>query len=59
MSESAAKKEWTKKNTVFVGLKLNKHTDADILAHIGTKAQKQTYIKQLIRQDIAKSQKAD
>ncbi len=46
--ESKAHKEWTKKNTTFIGLKLNNNTDKDILQAIEDKP-KQTEIKRLIR----------
>lgn len=51
MAETQARKDWTKENTTFVGLKLNKRTDADILAAIDGKA-KQTELKRLIRQGM-------
>ena len=35
------------------GLKYNINTDADIIAHLETKKSIQSYIKQLIRADIA------
>lgn len=31
MAETQARKEWTKENTTFVGLKPNNRTDKDIL----------------------------
>ena len=48
MPESEAKKEWTKANTTFIGLKLNNRQDADILQALSGK-QKQTEIKRLLR----------
>ena len=42
------------KNTERIYLKLNKKTDADILAHLENLENKQGYIKQLIRNDINK-----
>lgn len=48
MPESEAKKEWTKVNTTFIGLKLNNRQDADILQALDGK-QKQTEIKRLLR----------
>lgn len=42
-------------NTVQVRLKLNKGTDADILARLSEVDSKQGYIKRLIREDIVKS----
>lgn len=48
MPESEAKKNWTKENTTFIGLKLNNRQDTDILQALDGK-QKQTEIKRLIR----------
>ena len=58
MPDTQAKKEWGKRNTTFIGLKLNNRTDRDILQALEGKA-KQTEIKRLIRQGIKfeKSQK--
>ena len=53
MSDSEAKRAWDAQNTVYISLKLNKKTDADILKRLGEQATKQGYIKQLIREDIA------
>lgn len=54
MPDSKAKKDWTKQNTTFIGLKLNNRTDTDILRAINGK-QKQTEIKRLIREGIKAS----
>lgn len=51
MAETQARKEWTKENTTFVGLKLNNRTDKDILDALEGKP-KQTEIKRLIRQGM-------
>lgn len=51
MAETQARKEWTKENTTFVGLKLNNRTDNDILEALEGKP-KQTEIKRLIRQGM-------
>lgn len=51
MAETQARKEWTKENTTFVGLKLNNRTDKDILEVLEGKP-KQTEIKRLIRQGM-------
>ena len=51
MAETQARKEWTKENTTFVGLKLNNRTDKDILEALEGKP-KQTEIKRLIRQGL-------
>lgn len=48
MPDSAAKRAWVAQNTAFIGLKLNLHTDADILAALEGKP-KQTEIKRLLR----------
>ena len=49
-------REYDKANTIGVYLKLNKKTDADIIAALETVANKQGFIKRLIRQEIAKSE---
>jgi len=51
MAETQARKDWIKKNTTFVGLKLNNRTDKDILEALKGK-HKQTEIKRLIRQGM-------
>jgi len=51
MAETQARKEWTKENNTFVGLKLNNRTDKDILEALEGKP-KQTEIKRLIRQGM-------
>ncbi len=51
MAETQARKEWTKENTTFVGLKLNNRTDKDILEALEGRS-KQTEIKRLIRQGM-------
>ena len=51
MSDSEAKKRWDAENTVHIRLKLNKHTDADIIQKLDSVDNKQGYIKQLIRKD--------
>ena len=56
MPESEAKREWTKVNTTFIGLKLNNRQDADILQALDGK-QKQTEIKRLLRLAILIEQK--
>lgn len=45
--------QWDRQNTKNIGLKLNYHTDADILAHLADIKNVQGYVKQLIRDDIA------
>ena len=39
-------------NTIQVKLKLNVHTDADIIKHLERQDNKQGYIKRLIRRDL-------
>lgn len=43
-------------NTVQVKMKLNKHTDEDIINRLQSVPNKQGYIKGLIRDDIEKGQ---
>ena len=42
-----------RENTKFVTFKFNNRTDADIIAHLAKQTNRQAYIKQLIRADIA------
>lgn len=51
---SNAQKEWYRKNTRTIGIKLSRNTDADILAKIESMNSYASYIKNLIRADIAK-----
>ena len=46
--ESEAHKKWVKENTVFVGIRLQKNTDSDILEYLEGK-QNQTEIKKALR----------
>ena len=55
---SEAKKRYDKEHTKQIALKLNKRTDADILARLGRVGNMQGYIKKLIRKD-AKETDAD
>ena len=52
MYESEAKRKWQKENTVFIGVKLQKSTDADILQFLEGKAN-QTTIKAALREYMA------
>lgn len=52
-AQKRATMKYEAKNTVQVHLKLNKKTDADILARLEKVESKQGYIKGLIRKDIA------
>ena len=51
MYESEAKRKWQKENTEFIGLKLQKSTDADILQFLDGKV-KQAVIKAALREYI-------
>lgn len=57
MADSQAKRDWMKANTTVITMKLNHRTDADIIEQLTTVDNKNGYIKQLIRADIAKAQK--
>lgn len=46
--------EWDSRNTKNIGVKLNYRTDADILSRLATVNNVQGYVKQLIRDDIAR-----
>lgn len=50
----AQQNAWDKENCIRFNLKLNKNTDADIIEKLKNVESKQGYIKQLIRDDIAK-----
>ena len=52
MTQRKCEARWQKENTVMVGMRLQKSTDADILAFLEGKA-KQTEIKKAIRYYIA------
>lgn len=55
MTKYPAQKRYDASCTTQVALKLNKKTDADILAWLSKQATKQGYIKSLIRADMAKT----
>ena len=57
MYESEAKQKWQKENTVFVGLKLQKSTDADIIQYLDGKV-KNAIIKAALR-EYMKSHKGE
>lgn len=57
MADSQAKRDWMKANTTIITMKLNHRTDADIIEQLTTVDNKNGYIKQLIRADIAKAKK--
>lgn len=54
MAQLESKTRWDKENTTMVTMKLNKKKDADIIEKLNSVEHKQTYIKGLIRADIAK-----
>ena len=45
--------KYDKEHTTFIGIKLNNETDADILECLKNTENRQGYIKELIRADIA------
>ena len=53
-SQIRASVKYNKENTVQISLKLNISTDADLIDSLNRVANKQGYIKELIRRDIAK-----
>ena len=53
MAQKKAREKYEAANVVQLKMKLNKNTDADILAKLGSVANKQGYIKELIRRDIS------
>ena len=57
MPDSAAKRAWDRENTRRVQLKLNNHTDEDIIEKLESVESIQGYIKGLIKSDIMKEGK--
>ena len=55
-AQKAASERYDREHTIRVYIKLNKGTDADILAKLDTVDNKQGYIKALIRADITASE---
>lgn len=53
-SQIRASVKYNKENTVQISLKLNRSTDADLIDSLNRVKNKQGYIKELIRKDIAK-----
>lgn len=53
-SQIRASIRYNKENTVQISLKLNRSTDADLIDSLNRIANKQGYIKELIRKDIAR-----
>jgi hypothetical protein len=54
LPESIRKAQKEKAYVRYYSLKYNVHTDADIIEHLSKQKSKQGYIKQLIREDIAR-----
>ena len=52
-SQIKASIRYNKENTVQISLKLNRSTDADLIDSLNRIENKQGYIKELIRRDIA------
>lgn len=52
-SQIRASVKYNKENTVQISLKLNRTTDADLIDSLNRIENKQGYIKELIRRDIA------
>ena len=52
-SQIKASIKYNKENTVQISLKLNRTTDADLIDSLNSIENKQGYIKELIRRDIA------
>lgn len=52
-SQIRASIRYNKEKTVQISLKLNRSTDADLIDSLNRVANKQGYIKELIRRDIA------
>ena len=53
-SQIRASIKYNKENTVQISLKLNRSTDADLIDSLNRVTNKQGYIKELIRKDIAR-----
>lgn len=53
-SQIRASVKYNKENTVQISLKLNRSTDADLIDSLNRIANKQGYIKELIRRNITK-----
>ena len=53
-NKSIASNKYNKENTKQILIRLNKNTDADIIARLDSVDSKQGYIKELIRDNIEK-----
>lgn len=58
MPETKAAADWRRENKCKVTLNIMRRTEADILARLDAVPNRSRYIKELIRADIARSQKA-
>lgn len=56
-AQKSARLKYEAEHTTQIKLKLNKNTDVDILEKLDSVPNKQGYIKELIRADIAKGGK--
>lgn len=56
MPDSKSKTEWDKANTRVISLKLNTHTDADIIAWLANQPSKQGAIREVLKNHIAKAE---
>lgn len=56
MATGIAKASWDRANTVTYGIKLNRNTDAALIAKLESVGNKQGYIKQLIQEDLKKEE---
>lgn len=52
MADSSAKRRWDAENTVRISVKLNRKTDARIIARLDAVENKASYIKSLVLRDI-------
>ena len=59
LSTLEAINRYQKKNVIQLNIRLNKKTDADIIAALETVGNKQGYIKELIRLDILRDNSVD
>jgi len=55
-TKSAANIKYKQANTISVGLRFFKNTENELIEHILAQPNKNGYIKELIRQDMAKKQ---
>lgn len=55
-SKYSAQTAWNAANTTRVAIKLNNNTDRDIISYLDSLDNKQGYIKELIRADMARKE---